>query len=36
MAVGGVPEIDRRHPLDACLAALEMHATVRPDQVAKR
>ena len=28
MAVGGVPETDRRHPLDACLAALEMHATV--------
>ena len=28
MAVGGVPETDRRHPLDAYLAALEMHATV--------
>jgi class 3 adenylate cyclase len=28
MAVGGVPESDRRHPIDACLAALEMQATV--------
>jgi transposase len=28
MAVGGVPEADRRHPIDACLAALEMQATV--------
>ena len=28
MAVGGVPESDRRHPNDACLAALEMQATV--------
>ena len=26
MAVGGVPESDRRHPIDACLAALEMQA----------
>jgi len=26
MAVGGVPETDRPHPLDACLAALEMQA----------
>ena len=24
MAVGGVPATDRRHPIDACLAALEM------------
>jgi adenylate cyclase len=28
MAVGGVPESNRRHPIDACLAALEMQATV--------
>jgi adenylate cyclase len=28
MAVGGVPATDRRHPVDACLAALEMQATV--------
>jgi adenylate cyclase len=28
MAVAGVPEVDRRHPIDACLAALEMQATV--------
>jgi adenylate cyclase len=28
MAVGGVPESDRRHPIDACLAALEMQAIV--------
>ena len=28
MAVGGVPAADRRHPIDACLAALEMLATV--------
>ena len=28
MAVGGVPANDRRHPIDACLAALEMQATV--------
>jgi adenylate cyclase len=28
MAVGGVPATDRRHPIDACLAALEMQATV--------
>jgi adenylate cyclase len=28
MAVGGVPESDRRHPIDACLAALEIQATV--------
>jgi adenylate cyclase len=28
MAVGGVPAVDRRHPFDACLAALEMQATV--------
>jgi adenylate cyclase len=28
MAVGGVPESDRRHPTDACLAALEMQAMV--------
>jgi class 3 adenylate cyclase len=28
MAVGGVPASDRRHPIDACLAALEMQATV--------
>jgi adenylate cyclase len=27
MAVSGVPESDRRHPVDACLAALEMQAT---------
>jgi adenylate cyclase len=26
MAVSGVPESDRRHPVDACLAALEMQA----------
>jgi adenylate cyclase len=26
MAAGGVPETDRRHPIDACLAALEMQA----------
>jgi adenylate cyclase len=26
MAVGGVPETDRPHPVDACLAALEMQA----------
>jgi class 3 adenylate cyclase len=26
MAVGGVPETDRSHPIDACLAALEMQA----------
>jgi adenylate cyclase len=28
MAVGGVPESNRRHPIDACLTALEMQATV--------
>jgi adenylate cyclase len=28
MAVGGVPATDRRHPIDACLAALEMQAAV--------
>jgi adenylate cyclase len=28
MAVGGVPATDRRHPIDACLVALEMQATV--------
>jgi adenylate cyclase len=28
MAVGGVPTTDRRHPIDACLAATEMQATV--------
>jgi class 3 adenylate cyclase len=28
MAVGGVPAADRQHPIDACLAALEMQATV--------
>ena len=28
MAVGGAPAADRRHPIDACLAALEMQATV--------
>jgi adenylate cyclase len=28
MAVGGVPETNPRHPIDACLAALEMQATV--------
>jgi adenylate cyclase len=28
MAVGGVPTNNRRHPIDACLAALEMQATV--------
>ena len=28
MAVGGVPAADRRHPIDACLAALEMQETV--------
>ena len=28
MAVGGVLGSDRRHPIDACLAALEMQATV--------
>jgi adenylate cyclase len=28
MAVGGVPETGRTHPLDACLAALEMQAAV--------
>jgi class 3 adenylate cyclase len=28
MAVGGVPEPDRWHPVDACLAALEMQAAV--------
>jgi adenylate cyclase len=28
MAAGGVPETDRRHPIDACLAALEMQAIV--------
>ena len=28
MAVGGVPESNRRHPIDACLMALEMQATV--------
>jgi adenylate cyclase len=28
MAVGGVPATDRRHPIDTCLAALEMQATV--------
>ncbi len=27
MAVGGVPETSLRHPIDACLAALEMQAT---------
>jgi adenylate cyclase len=27
MAVGGVPETGLRHPVDACLAALEMQAT---------
>jgi adenylate cyclase len=27
MAVGGVPETGLRHPIDACLAALEMRAT---------
>jgi class 3 adenylate cyclase len=26
MAAGGVPETDRSHPIDACLAALEMQA----------
>jgi class 3 adenylate cyclase len=28
MAVGGVPKSNRRHPIDACLTALEMQATV--------
>src|ERR1700722_5195511 len=28
MAVGGVPATDRRHPIDACLVALEMQATI--------
>ena len=28
MAVAGLPATDRRHPIDACLAALEMQATV--------
>jgi adenylate cyclase len=28
MAVGGVPNSNRRHPIDACLTALEMQATV--------
>jgi len=28
MAVGGVPASDRRHPVDACLAALDMQETV--------
>jgi class 3 adenylate cyclase len=28
MAVGGVPESNRRHAIDACLTALEMQATV--------
>jgi adenylate cyclase len=28
MAIGGVPDAGRRHPIDACLAALEMQATV--------
>jgi adenylate cyclase len=28
MAVGGVPETNRRHPIDACLTALEMQAAV--------
>jgi adenylate cyclase len=28
MVIGGVPETDRRHPIDACLAALEMQAAV--------
>ena len=28
MAVGGVPATDRRHPIDACLTALEMQAAV--------
>ena len=28
MAVAGVPATDRRHPIDACLAALEMQETV--------
>ncbi|MBV9563787.1 MAG: GAF domain-containing protein [Bradyrhizobium sp.] len=28
MAVGGVLDTDRRHPIDGCLAALEMKATV--------
>ena len=27
MAVGGVPQSNRRHPIDACLTALEMQAT---------
>src|SRR5262249_48405658 len=28
MALGGVPETSRQHAIDACLAALEMQATV--------
>jgi adenylate cyclase len=28
MAVGGLPATDRRHPIDACLAALDMQSTV--------
>jgi class 3 adenylate cyclase len=28
MAVGGVPATNPRHPIDACLAALEMQETV--------
>jgi adenylate cyclase len=28
LAVGGVPDADRRHPIKACLAALEMQAAV--------
>ncbi len=28
MAVAGVPAANRRHPIDTCLAALEMQATV--------
>jgi hypothetical protein len=28
MAVGGVPKSNRRHPIDACLTALEMQAAV--------
>jgi adenylate cyclase len=30
LAVAGVPETNRRHPIDTCLGALEMQATICP------
>ena len=36
MAVAGVPAANRRHPIDTCLAALEMRAVTSPHEGAAR